>query len=155
HAHAAREGRCPVPLHARDAAVEDRPRLDRGHVQRALSHGRDVLHRRPGEHGVPVFRRNVEHRCAEGRAAERRRPTDCHGSATVSPRRPVRHHPTGCLPSMTMTRTVRDATEADAAACAAIYAPYVRDTAITFETEPPDAAEFARRIAAATARHAW
>jgi L-amino acid N-acyltransferase YncA len=56
---------------------------------------------------------------------------------------------------MTMTRTVRDATEADAAACAAIYAPYVRDTAITFETEPPDAAEFARRIAAATARHAW
>jgi phosphinothricin acetyltransferase len=56
---------------------------------------------------------------------------------------------------MTMTRIVRDATEADAAACAAIYAPYVRDTAITFETEPPDAAEFARRIAAATARHAW
>ena len=45
--------------------------------------------------------------------------------------------------------------EADAVACAAIYAPYVRDTAVTFETEPPDTAEFARRIAAATARHAW
>ena len=56
---------------------------------------------------------------------------------------------------MTMTRIVRDGMEADAVACAAIYAPYVRDTAITFETEPPDAAEFARRIAAATARHAW
>ena len=56
---------------------------------------------------------------------------------------------------MTMTRIVRDAMEADAVACAAIYAPYVRDTAVTFETEPPDAAEFARRIAAATARHAW
>jgi phosphinothricin acetyltransferase len=53
-----------------------------------------------------------------------------------------------------MTRTVRDATLADAAACAAIYAPYVRDTAITFEIEPPDADEFARRIAAATARYA-
>lgn len=54
-----------------------------------------------------------------------------------------------------MTRTVRDATPDDAAACAAIYAPYVRDTAITFEVEPPDAAEFGRRIAAATARYAW
>jgi len=56
---------------------------------------------------------------------------------------------------MTMTRIVRDGMEADAVACAAIYAPYVRDTAVTFETEPPDTAEFARRIAAATARHAW
>ena len=54
-----------------------------------------------------------------------------------------------------MSRTVRDATPDDAAACAAIYAPYVRETAITFETEPPDAVEFARRIAAATARYAW
>jgi L-amino acid N-acyltransferase YncA len=54
-----------------------------------------------------------------------------------------------------MMRTVRDATIVDAAACAAIYAPYVRDTAITFETEPPDAAELARRIAVAVARHAW
>ena len=54
-----------------------------------------------------------------------------------------------------MTRTVRDATPDDAAACAAIYAPYVRETAVTFETEPPDAAEFARRIAAAAARYAW
>ncbi len=56
---------------------------------------------------------------------------------------------------MTVTRTVRDATLDDAAACAAIYAPYVRDTAITFETETPDAAEFARRIGAASARYAW
>jgi L-amino acid N-acyltransferase YncA len=52
---------------------------------------------------------------------------------------------------------VRDAraSSADAAACAAIYAPYVTDSAISFETEPPDAAEMADRIAAATARHAW
>lgn len=51
--------------------------------------------------------------------------------------------------------TVRDATERDAAACAAIYRPYVTDTAITFETEPPGPAEMAARIAAAASRHAW
>jgi phosphinothricin acetyltransferase len=50
---------------------------------------------------------------------------------------------------------VRDATEDDAEACAAIYAPYVTDTAITFEYEPPSAAEMARRIAAAQRAHAW
>jgi L-amino acid N-acyltransferase YncA len=50
---------------------------------------------------------------------------------------------------------VRDATEDDAAACAAIYAPYVTDTAITFEYEPPSAAEMARRIAASQQAHAW
>jgi L-amino acid N-acyltransferase YncA len=50
---------------------------------------------------------------------------------------------------------IRDATEDDARACAAIYAPYVTDTAITFEYEPPSAAEMARRIAAAQRAHAW
>jgi L-amino acid N-acyltransferase YncA/dihydrofolate reductase len=50
---------------------------------------------------------------------------------------------------------VRPATAADAAACAAIYAPYVTDTAITFETEVPDADEMAKRIATAAERHAW
>jgi L-amino acid N-acyltransferase YncA len=50
---------------------------------------------------------------------------------------------------------VRAASEEDAAACAAIYAPYVRDTAITFELEPPSAAEMAERIAAASRDHAW
>jgi phosphinothricin acetyltransferase len=43
----------------------------------------------------------------------------------------------------------------DASACAAIYAPYVTDTAITFELEPPSAAEMASRIAAANRTHAW
>ncbi|MBE2318644.1 N-acetyltransferase [Solirubrobacter sp. CPCC 204708] len=47
---------------------------------------------------------------------------------------------------------VRQATADDAPACAAIYAPYVTDTAVSFELEPPDAHEMARRIAAA---HAW
>ncbi|WP_243842825.1 GNAT family N-acetyltransferase [Mumia sp. ZJ430] len=50
---------------------------------------------------------------------------------------------------------IRDATSADAPACAAIYAPYVRDTAITFETEPPTVTGMASRIAAAQQRHAW
>jgi phosphinothricin acetyltransferase len=51
--------------------------------------------------------------------------------------------------------TVRDATAADGDACASIYAPYVTDSAITFETEPPDGDEMAARIAAAQATHAW
>ena len=50
---------------------------------------------------------------------------------------------------------VRDATVDDAAACARIYEPYVRDTVVSFELEPPTAAEVAGRITAALARHAW
>ena len=42
--------------------------------------------------------------------------------------------------------SIRSATPDDAAALAAIYAPYVRDTAITFEYEPPTVEEFRRRI---------
>jgi phosphinothricin acetyltransferase len=51
--------------------------------------------------------------------------------------------------------TIRDASGQDAEACAALYAPYVTDTAITFETDPPQPAEMAERIAAATRTHAW
>src|SRR6476620_8502860 len=43
----------------------------------------------------------------------------------------------------------------DAQACAAIYAPYVHETAITFETVPPPPQEMGRRIAAAAETHAW
>jgi phosphinothricin acetyltransferase len=50
---------------------------------------------------------------------------------------------------------VRDATAQDAEACAAIYRPYVTDTAITFEYEPPTAEQMAGRIAAAQRTHAW
>jgi len=35
--------------------------------------------------------------------------------------------------------TIRAATPEDAAACAAIYAPYVTDSVISFEEVPPDA----------------
>lgn len=48
--------------------------------------------------------------------------------------------------SSSPTLSIRRATADDAPALAAIYAPYVRDTAITFEYEPPSAEEFARRI---------
>lgn len=41
---------------------------------------------------------------------------------------------------------VRNAVEADAAQLLAIYAPYVEQTAITFETEVPSVAEFEKRI---------
>ena len=56
--------------------------------------------------------------------------------------------PAGCF-------AIRDAVDGDAEACAAIYAPYVVGTTITFEDEPPPAAEIARRIATAQQRHAW
>lgn len=51
--------------------------------------------------------------------------------------------------------TVREASEDDAPACAAIYAPYVCETAISFEGEPPTSARMAERITAATRTHAW
>jgi phosphinothricin acetyltransferase len=50
---------------------------------------------------------------------------------------------------------VRDAAASDAAACAAIYAPYVIDTAITFEEQPPSPDTMAERIANAQHGHAW
>ena len=43
----------------------------------------------------------------------------------------------------------------DAAGCAAIYAPFVTDNWVSFETEAPDAVEMARRIARYGASHAW
>jgi len=56
-----------------------------------------------------------------------------------------------------MTRppiTIRPADPArDAAACAEIYAPSVESTPISFEIVPPDAAEFARRIARYSSTH--
>jgi phosphinothricin acetyltransferase len=50
---------------------------------------------------------------------------------------------------------IRDARESDAAACAAIYRPYVTDTAISLEADPPSEAEMAERIASALSTHAW
>jgi phosphinothricin acetyltransferase len=47
---------------------------------------------------------------------------------------------------------IRDATPADAGACAAIYAPYVTGSIISFEAEPPTESEMRGRTQAA---HCW
>jgi phosphinothricin acetyltransferase len=57
--------------------------------------------------------------------------------------------------SSVTTVTIRDAGPGDAAACAAIYVPYVTGTAVSFESRPPSPAETSERIAAASATHAW
>lgn len=52
--------------------------------------------------------------------------------------------------------TIRSAdADRDAAACAAIYAPYVESGPISFEERPPDVAEFAKRIESTAATHPW
>jgi phosphinothricin acetyltransferase len=50
---------------------------------------------------------------------------------------------------------LRLATPDDAAAIAAIYAPVLRDTAITFEVEPVGTEEMGRRVATTLRRHPW
>ncbi|HEU5104365.1 MAG TPA: GNAT family N-acetyltransferase [Solirubrobacterales bacterium] len=51
---------------------------------------------------------------------------------------------------------IRDADPArDGAACAAIYAPYVEGSAVSFEERAPDAAEMAARIERYGTSHAW
>ncbi|WP_156763284.1 GNAT family N-acetyltransferase, partial [Mycobacterium scrofulaceum] len=47
------------------------------------------------------------------------------------------------------------ATPLDAGAIADIYAPYVRDTAISFETVPPDGQEMRSRLTATLSRLPW
>jgi L-amino acid N-acyltransferase YncA len=51
--------------------------------------------------------------------------------------------------------SIRPAERRDAAAIAAIYAPIVRDTAISFETEPPTPETMAERIKTTQLRHPW
>jgi L-amino acid N-acyltransferase YncA len=43
----------------------------------------------------------------------------------------------------------------DASACAAIYAPYVEDSVVSFETEAPSEHDMAERIEAIAATHPW
>ena len=50
---------------------------------------------------------------------------------------------------------IRDAQPEDAAAIAAIYAPYVNETPISFERVPPSAAEIARRMAETQERYPY
>jgi L-amino acid N-acyltransferase YncA len=61
----------------------------------------------------------------------------------------------GCLPKLRRV-LIRDADPTqDAAACAAIYAPSVRDGVSSFEYVAPDAEEMAARIAATGASRPW
>lgn len=53
---------------------------------------------------------------------------------------------------MTVLHAIRLATPADGDAIAAIYAPYVLETAISFEADPPSGEVIAGRIAAVLAR---
>jgi L-amino acid N-acyltransferase YncA len=50
---------------------------------------------------------------------------------------------------------IRAAEEVDAAAIAAIYAPYVEKTAVSFEIDPPTAEIMAQRIAGSLETHPW
>lgn len=50
---------------------------------------------------------------------------------------------------------IRLAAEADAEAMLAIYAPIVRETAISFELEPPSVDEFQSRVRSTLARAPW
>ena len=54
-----------------------------------------------------------------------------------------------------MTPVIRDATPEDAAQIAAIYAPVVRDTVISFETSPPADTEIAQRITETLKTYPW
>lgn len=58
-------------------------------------------------------------------------------------------------PGVRSPRLVRMAVEADGDACAAIYAPYVAETAISFETAAPDATGMSDRITGTLARTPW
>lgn len=50
---------------------------------------------------------------------------------------------------------VRPARPRDAPACQRIYAPFVRDTAVSFEERPPTSEQMAERIAERSRTHAW
>jgi L-amino acid N-acyltransferase YncA len=55
----------------------------------------------------------------------------------------------------TLNVPVRPATAGDAGAICDIYAPIVRETTISFEAEPPAAAEILRRMTAGPVRLPW
>jgi phosphinothricin acetyltransferase len=51
--------------------------------------------------------------------------------------------------------TVRVAKPVDASACRALYAPYVSDTAVSFEVDPPSVAEMRDRVRETLEEHPW
>jgi phosphinothricin acetyltransferase len=59
------------------------------------------------------------------------------------------------MPAPSSQTGVRLAVPADAAAIAAVYRPYVTDAATSFELDPPDGAEMARRMAGLAGFAPW
>ncbi len=59
------------------------------------------------------------------------------------------------MPQLPDKWLVRPATLGDGPGCAAVYAPYVEGTAVSFELDPPSGEEMAERIEAAIRTHAW
>lgn len=55
----------------------------------------------------------------------------------------------------TMNITLRLATEADASGVLAIYAPFIRDTAVSFETEVPPLSDIQNRIKTVLSETPW
>lgn len=53
------------------------------------------------------------------------------------------------------TLVIRPAQASDGAAVAAVYAPYVRDTPVSFEVEAPTAAVMTERISSTLSTHPW
>ena len=60
-----------------------------------------------------------------------------------------------CATMRVLEPAIRLAKESDAPGIAAIYAPYVRDTAVSFETEPPTAEIMRQRITTTLETHPW
>lgn len=56
---------------------------------------------------------------------------------------------------MVMNKKIRLATEADSVSILEIYAPFIRDTVITFENEVPTITEFKRRIFDIQKKYPW
>ncbi len=76
----------------------------------------------------------------------------------MSDRRPRQRPDPAADRSLRYTNAMRirpAAADRDAAACASIYEPYVRDTAISFEERPPDSLALAERIERISRTHPW
>jgi len=73
----------------------------------------------------------------------------------IAPRRGLARSLLGTGAMETAPSRIRVARIGDARDILAIYAPYVRETAISFELDPPDTAEMARRIASTLATFPW
>lgn len=61
----------------------------------------------------------------------------------------------GCMSRSKKGPVIRPGTAGDAAGCRDVYAPYVRETTVTFEDEAPTVDEFAARISRALDRYDW